>query len=518
MSVLTDRLLLSQFNALYSAYSFPNMVLPFFGGFLVDKLGCRTMITVFAALLVVGQSIFAFGANLNSYPVMLVGRVFYGFGGESLCVAAQTMLAEWFMGQEMAMAMGINLSVSRLGSVVNDQTSVAFYKATGLAATLWIGVILLAACFLASLVAAAVDRHVESESELPDPASADPEKAVPRRSAGSRPPTFSEAITRSFTSSSNRGSHTSGGSFRGSECGSPRLSEPLNRREACRDKNGCEEEAADEISLSDITSFSATFWMIAMGCVVVYATVLPFNNIASGFLSHKYYPGLIDVPTSMNSGAKASAVTYANSWMMIPFLISAILSPFLGGLVDKWGNRATAMLLSAATLVAVHTFFAIAPGVACPGLDSGVCCDSAGAEMGVDIAWYYHPAIGLVFLGLAYSVYAAAIWPAVVYVVKPNQVGTAYGLVTAIQNSGLAIAPLVVGALTKTTPASNPSDDAGGYRDAEWFFVCCGLVGVVIGLMLNMTKDGARLNRANPNEEIEEDIDGHVDSGGFWGC
>ena len=78
------------------------------------------------------QSIFAFGTSINSYLVMVVGRIVYGFGGESLCVAAQTMLADWFMGKEMAMAMGINLSVSRVGSVVNDQTSVAFYKMVGL--------------------------------------------------------------------------------------------------------------------------------------------------------------------------------------------------------------------------------------------------------------------------------------------------------------------------------------------------------------------------------------------------
>merc|ERR1719498_1556432 len=42
----------TQFNGLYSAYSFPNMVLPFFGGYLVDKLGCRVMVVVFSALLV----------------------------------------------------------------------------------------------------------------------------------------------------------------------------------------------------------------------------------------------------------------------------------------------------------------------------------------------------------------------------------------------------------------------------------------------------------------------------------
>jgi len=93
------RLTATQFNGLYSAYSFPNTVLPFFGGVLVDKLGCRKMVLIFTCLLIAGQSLFAFGATLNNYYVMIAGRIVYGFGGESLCVAAQTMLADWFMGE-----------------------------------------------------------------------------------------------------------------------------------------------------------------------------------------------------------------------------------------------------------------------------------------------------------------------------------------------------------------------------------------------------------------------------------
>jgi MFS family permease len=213
----------------------------------------------------------------------------------------------------------------------------------------------------------------------------------------------------------------------------------------------------------------------------------------------------------MNASYKQDAVTYANAWMMIPFFISATLSPFLGGVVDRCGHRATLMLISAGCLVAVHTFFALTPGARCPGHRQGVCYSPDGASMpitGLDSP-FFHPAIGLCLLGVAYSVYAAAIWPAVVYVVKANQVGTAYGLVTAVQNSGLAIAPLIVGALTETTPASDPSRDAGGYRGAEWFFVVCGLTGVVVSMALNLTKDGQRLNRVNPREVVEE-------NGGEW--
>jgi len=230
------------------------------------------------------------------------------------------------------------------------------------------------------------------------------------------------------------------------------------------------ETESEEVHLSDIKNFNSAFWLICIGCVVVYGCVLPFNNIASGFLSHKFYPGLIDVPKQLNSYQK-DAVSYANTWMMVPFIISAVLSPFLGGVVDRIGQRSNLMLASAATLTAVHLFFALAPSASCPGVQNGVCFDSNGSHMSVDLPWYAQPAVGLVFQGIAYSVYAAAIWPAVVYVVKPNQVGTAYGLVTAVQNSGLAIVPLAVGALTKDTPKDDPSQDGGGYKNAEFFLL-----------------------------------------------
>lgn len=96
--------------------------------------------------------------------------------------------------------------------------------------------------------------------------------------------------------------------------------------------------------------------------------------------------------------------------------------------------------------------------------------------------------------------YAAAIWPAVVYVVKPNQVGTAYGLVTAVQNSGLALVPLAVGALTEVTPPTDPSRDAGGYRNAEFFFVACAAAGCAISVALISTRDGQRINRQDPSD------------------
>jgi len=241
--------------------------------------------------------------------------------------------------------------------------------------------------------------------------------------------------------------------------------------------------------------------MLCIGCVVVYATVMPFNNIASSFLSHKYYPDyigdqLVDgkcIPYSddRHSDLKDDASHYANIWMMVPFSISAALSPFLGAFVDRVGKRALLMLTSAIVLTCVHLFLGLSNSVAFTG--------KVGSTTAViDLDWYEHPAVGLSFMGIAYSFYAAAVWPAIVFVVDEDQVGTAYGLVTAVQNTGLALVPLMVGGLTKSTSSCNPSKDSGGYGDVEWLFVGFGALGIAIGCYLHTMKGGAKLNLKDP--------------------
>jgi MFS family permease len=134
-------------NMLYSVYSFPNMLLPLFGGtqqpvaflsffsicvltwpldspgFFVDKFGTNITLFVFCSLITAGQVLFAFGVSIKSYTVMVMGRILFGLGGESQGVAQTTLVALWFGEKELALALGINLSISRLGSVWNDNMS-----------------------------------------------------------------------------------------------------------------------------------------------------------------------------------------------------------------------------------------------------------------------------------------------------------------------------------------------------------------------------------------------------------
>lgn len=101
------------FSLLYSVYSFPNTVLPFVGGYLVDRFGWQWMNVWFAAAICVGQAVFALGGSIKSFPLMLAGRVLFGLGGESLTVASSALLADWFAGKELAFSLGVALSVAR---------------------------------------------------------------------------------------------------------------------------------------------------------------------------------------------------------------------------------------------------------------------------------------------------------------------------------------------------------------------------------------------------------------------
>lgn len=73
----------------------------------------------------------------------------------------------------------------------------------------------------------------------------------------------------------------------------------------------------------------------------------------------------------------------------------------------------------------------------------------------------YIEILPLVIVGLGYSLYAAALWGSVPYVVESKTVGTAFGFCTAIQNAGMAIAPTIGGAI----------HDATRDKDKGYFYV-----------------------------------------------
>ncbi|NXT20477.1 MFSD1 protein, partial [Syrrhaptes paradoxus] len=115
----------AQFMALYAWYSWPNVVLCFFGGFLIDRVfGIRLGTIIFSIFVCVGQVIFALGALLNTFWLMDVGRFIFGIGGESLAVAQNTYAVSWFKGKELNLVFGLQLSMARIVSVKLQQLNI----------------------------------------------------------------------------------------------------------------------------------------------------------------------------------------------------------------------------------------------------------------------------------------------------------------------------------------------------------------------------------------------------------
>ncbi|CAD5122891.1 unnamed protein product [Dimorphilus gyrociliatus] len=112
----------------YALYSYPNVILCFFGGFLIDRVfGTRLGAIIFSSFVTIGHFLFAAGALVNKPGLMDFGRFVFGIGGESLCVTQNTYAVSWFKGKELNMVFGLQLSLSRVGSTVNMNTMKPLY-------------------------------------------------------------------------------------------------------------------------------------------------------------------------------------------------------------------------------------------------------------------------------------------------------------------------------------------------------------------------------------------------------
>ena len=151
-----------QFGRIASSTTWANLALMIIvGGIALDKWGIRKTGTLFGILAVAGAAIVAlaakgvFGADERSTMIwMIVGRILFGTGLETVCVMVSRTVVKWFKGYELALAMGINVGFGRLGSAGTNFFGIeiannSVFTGVSFAATL-IGVSLI--CFLVYLI------------------------------------------------------------------------------------------------------------------------------------------------------------------------------------------------------------------------------------------------------------------------------------------------------------------------------------------------------------------------------
>ncbi len=121
-----------------SAYSVPNvfLLMAVLGGIILDKVGIRKTGFVFTLLMALGGLVTAYGATdifnnggfghglasmlpwSPSLVCMSFGFFLFGLGAETSIVVLSKVVVKWFKGKEMALALGLNLAIGRLGSAL----------------------------------------------------------------------------------------------------------------------------------------------------------------------------------------------------------------------------------------------------------------------------------------------------------------------------------------------------------------------------------------------------------------
>lgn len=180
-----------------------------------------------------------------------------------------------------------------------------------------------------------------------------------------------------------------------------------------------------------------SYWIITISCVSIYAAIFPFNNISNDFFIHSY-------------GFELKTASRLTSTV---FIIAAFSCSVFGLLTDKIGYRVSFIIVASSMLFSSHLLFLTMPK-----------CDQC-----------YEGLIPMVCIGIAYSIYAAALWPMIPIVIKEEYLGTAFGITIAIQNAGLGFGPNVVGAL------QGLSSD---FKPVLVFFMFVSGVGILSGFVL----------------------------------
>lgn len=151
----------ADYGTVTSFYGFFNVwfVMLIIVGVLLDKFGIRISTISSVLIMIIGGTIkyFAFKLDFDPNAVINLGitqmkvRVFYasigyalfGVGVEYAGITVSKSVVKWFKGKEMALAMGMQVAIARLGSFVPLAFGALVAKNQGVPLTVLIGVLLL---------------------------------------------------------------------------------------------------------------------------------------------------------------------------------------------------------------------------------------------------------------------------------------------------------------------------------------------------------------------------------------
>ncbi len=203
----------------------------------------------------------------------------------------------------------------------------------------------------------------------------------------------------------------------------------------------------EKVVFADLFRFGKSYLYVVLLCVTFYSAIFPFQTFAVKFFIEAHGT------TREFGGFLSSLIT----------LFAMVFTPAFGYLVDRVARRSLFMMFGSLLLVPVYLMMAY-----------------------TDISLL----VPMAMMGIAFSLVPAVMWPSVAYIVEEQRLGTAYGLMTMIQNIGLAGFNFMIGWANDYAGASveNPM----GYALGMWIFSILGFLGFFFAWMLRREETGPR--------------------------
>ncbi|MBV8891956.1 MAG: MFS transporter, partial [Acidobacteria bacterium] len=202
---------------------------------------------------------------------------------------------------------------------------------------------------------------------------------------------------------------------------------------------------ADKVVASDLFKFGTSYWYLVALCAIFYSAIFPFETFAVKFFIE----------------ARHTSREFGGFVLSILTFFTMFGTPVFGLLTDRVGKRA--LFMTAGALLLIPAFLTMAY---------------------TKISLY----LPMSMMGLAFSLVPAIIWPSVAYIVEEKTLGTAYGLMTMVQNIGMASFNWILGWANDRSGAG-PGNPAG-YHLMLQILTALGLAAMVFGFLLRRRETG----------------------------
>ncbi len=464
-----------------------------FAGIILDKMGVRFTAVLSGAVMLIGAIIkwYAvsesfigsgletwFTNNLNYIPVFdelgvspfyngmpasakfaACGFMIFGCGCEMAGITVSRGIVKWFKGREMALAMGSEMALARLGVATCMIFSPFFAKLGGnisVTRSVAFGVVLMCIALIMTIVYFFMDKKLDAQTGEAE------EKDDPFKVSD---------IGKILTDS---------GFWLVALLCVLYYSAIFPFQKYAVNMLQC--------NLTLTEPEPGSFWTSSTVTIVQYIIMLVVA--AAGFASNfqkvksrKY--GLLGLSI-------IALITYcymgymrqsAESIFAVFPLLAVLITPILGSYVDHKGKAASMLVLGSLLLIACHLTFAfILPAF------------KGNAIGGIVIAY-----ITILVLGSSFSLVPASLWPSVPKLVDAKVIGSAYALIFWIQNIGLWLFPLLIG---KVLTSTNPGVEDPTKLDYTWPLVmlaCLGIAALILGLVLKVVDKKKGIGLEEPN-------------------